>query len=429
MNTSMKKYIKAILNIVIALVILGLVIWLLPRFIVFFMPFIIGWIIACIASPLVRFFEEKLKVRRKAGSAVVIVFVIAMVILALYLICGKLVREVVGFAQDLPAMWSSLESDFKEISDNMDVVFDKLPKDIQIAVNNTLNTVGERFNELAMDVIGKLSSPTIAAVGNFAKQLPTVIIGIIMCLLSSYFFVAERGQWAASLRKIMPESLLYRFRLIKRSMTKAVGGYFKAQLKIEVWIYLMLVVGLAVLRVDYVLLIALGIAVLDFLPFFGTGTVMVPWAIVKFLSADYKMTIGLLIIWGVGQLVRQVIQPKIVGDSMGMPPLPTLFLLYIGYMLGGVIGMIVAVPIGIIVETMYKEGAFDTTKHSLQILSAGLNRFRKLAPQDLAVVDSYKRECEEELEEQEIKEQELREQELREQKAKEQKSKNRNVSK
>lgn len=429
MNTSMKKYIKAILNIVIALVILGLVIWLLPRFIVFFMPFIIGWIIACIASPLVRFFEEKLKVRRKAGSAVVIVFVIAMVILALYLICGKLVREVAGFVQDLPAMWSSLESDFKEISDNMDVVFDKLPRDAQTAINNTLDSVGERFNEFAMDVFGRLSSPTIAAVGNFAKQLPTVIIGIIMCLLSSYFFVAERGQWAASLRKALPEPLLYRFRLIKRSMAKAVGGYFKAQLKIEVWIYLMLVVGLAVLRVDYVLLIALGIAVLDFLPFFGTGTVMVPWAIVKFLSADYKMTIGLLIIWGVGQLVRQVIQPKIVGDSMGMPPLPTLFLLYIGYMLGGVIGMIVAVPIGIIVETMYKEGAFDTTKNSLQILSAGLNRFRKLAPQDLAVVDSYKRECEEELEEQEMKEQELREQELREQKAKEQKSKSRNVNK
>lgn len=416
MNTSMKKYIKAILNIVIALVILGLVIWLLPRFIVFFMPFIIGWIIACIASPLVRFFEEKLKVRRKAGSAVVIVFVIAMVILALYLICGKLMKEVVSFAQDLPAMWSSLESDFEEISDNLEVVFDKLPRDAQTAINNTLDSVGERFNELAMDVIGRLSSPTIAAVGNFAKQLPTVIIGIIMCLLSSYFFVAERGQWAASLRKALPEPLLYRFRLIKRSMGKAVGGYFKAQLKIEVWIYLMLVVGLAALRVDYVLLIALGIAVLDFLPFFGTGTVMVPWAIVKFLSADYKMTIGLLLIWGVGQLVRQVIQPKIVGDSMGMPPLPTLFLLYIGYMLGGVIGMIVAVPIGIILETMYKEGAFDTTRNSLQILSAGLNRFRKLTPQDLAVVDSYKRECEEEVEEQELREQELREQEAQEQK-------------
>ena len=148
-----------------------------------------------------------------------------------------------------------------------------------------------------------------------------------MCLLSAYFFVAERDQVVIWFRNHAPKSIVERFEMIKRSMVKAVGGYFKAQLKIEIWMYLLLVIGLSILRVDYTLLIALGIAILDFLPFFGTGTVMVPWAIVKILSSDYKMAIGLLIIWGVGQLARQIIQPKIVGDSIGVPPIPTLFLL------------------------------------------------------------------------------------------------------
>ena len=85
---------------------------------------------------------------------------------------------------------------------------------------------------------------------------------------------------------------------------------------------------------NYFALIALGIAFLDFLPFFGTGTVLIPWAIIRILTADYKIAIGLLIIWGGGQLARQLIQPKIVGDSMGVAPLPTLFLLFIGYRLG-----------------------------------------------------------------------------------------------
>ena len=173
------------------------------------------------------------------------------------------------------------------------------------------------------------------------------------------------------------------------------GGYFKAQIKIEIWIYLLLLTGFLILGVDYAPLIALGIAILDFLPFFGTGTAMVPWAIVKFLSADYIMTIALLVIWGVSQLVRQIIQPKIVGDSVGVPPLPTLFLLYIGYMVGGVMGMIVAVPIGIILFTMYEEGAFDTTKNSIKILSAGLNHVRRLTPQDMYIIDTYRQECEE----------------------------------
>lgn len=420
MSESMKKYVKAILNLVIALIILIAVVWLVPRGIVFFMPFLIGWIIALIAGPVVRFLEKKLKIRRKAGSAFVIIAVIGLVVLAGYLLVANLVHELTGFAGDLPQMWDSLQEDFDAIAKNFSVVYDKLPEDIQ----NTIDNIADSASDIAGDFIGKLSSPTIAAVGNFAKQLPTFIIGLIMCLLSSYLFVAEKEQIMQGIKKHMPEALLYRLRLMKRSLVKAVGGYFKAQIKIEVWIYLLLVIGFFVLGVDYAPLIAFGIAILDFLPFFGTGTAMVPWAIVKFLSADYIMTIGLLVIWGVSQLVRQIIQPKIVGDSVGMPPLPTLFLLYIGYMLGGVMGMIVAVPIGIILFTMYEEGAFDTTKNSIRILSAGLNHFRKLTPQDMYIIDTYRQECEEALDGQKRMEQQKKE---RQEKTAEEKEENRNA--
>lgn len=420
MSESMKKYVKAILNLVIALIILIAVVWFVPRGIVFFMPFLIGWIIALIAGPVVRFLEKKLKIRRKAGSAFVIIAVIGLVVLAGYLLVANLVHELTGFAGDLPQMWDSLQEDFDAIAKNFSVVYDKLPEDIQ----NTIDNIADSASDIAGDFIGKLSSPTIAAVGNFAKQLPTFIIGLIMCLLSSYLFVAEKEQIMQGIKKHMPEALLYRLRLMKRSLVKAVGGYFKAQIKIEVWIYLLLVIGFFVLGVDYAPLIAFGIAILDFLPFFGTGTAMVPWAIVKFLSADYIMTIGLLVIWGVSQLVRQIIQPKIVGDSVGMPPLPTLFLLYIGYMLGGVMGMIVAVPIGIILFTMYEEGAFDTTKNSIRILSAGLNHFRKLTPQDMYIIDTYRQECEEALDGQKRMEQQKKE---RQEKTAEEKEENRNA--
>lgn len=420
MSESMKKYVKAILNLVIALIILIAVVWLVPRGIVFFMPFIIGWIIALIAGPVVRFLEKKLKIRRKAGSAFVIIAVIGLVVLAGYLLVGNLVHELKGFVGDLPQMWDSLQEDFDAIAKNFSVIYDKLPEDIQ----NTIDNIADSASDIAGDFIGKLSSPTIAAVGNFAKQLPTFIIGLIMCLLSSYLFVAEKEQIVQGIKKYMPEALLYRLRLMKRSLVKAVGGYFKAQIKIEVWIYLLLVIGFFILGVDYAPLIAFGIAILDFLPFFGTGTAMVPWAIVKFLSADYIMTIGLLVIWGVSQLVRQIIQPKIVGDSVGVPPLPTLFLLYIGYMLGGVMGMIVAVPIGIILFTMYEEGAFDTTKNSIRILSAGLNHFRKLTPQDMYIIDTYRQECEEALDSQKRAEQQKKE---KQGKPTEEKEENRNA--
>lgn len=397
MRTSMKKYAKAILNLCVALFVLLFVILAVPRLLLFFMPFLIGWIIALIASPMVRFFEQKLKIRRKAGSVVTIVVVIGVVVLAGYLLGSKLVREMISFIQDLPDMWLSLENDFNEIAANLSVFYEKLPTDIQNTVNGIFTGIGTQAEQMAGEVFSRLSTPTIEAVGNFARQLPTILIGLIMCLLSAYFFVAEREQLTVFFREHMPESLLSRYRIMKRSLVKAVGGYLKAQVKIEVWIYLLLVVGFFILQVDYSLLIAFGIALLDFLPFFGTGTAMVPWAMVKFLSGDYRMTIGLLLIWGISQLVRQVIQPKIVGDSVGVAPIPTLFLLYIGYMTGGVVGMIIAVPIGLIAFTMYREGVFDTTKESVQILLAGLNHFRRLTPQDRSIITSYKREMEQEM--------------------------------
>ncbi len=375
----MKKYWKALVNLGLSLVILFLVISLLPRLLVFFLPFVIGWIIALIAGPLVRFFEEKVKIRRKTGSAFVIIVVIALVVLVLYLVCARLVDEVIGLVNALPDMWEGMENDFRDIGQNLGTIYEKLPENIQ----ETITNLSQKASTFVGDLFSRISTPTIMAVGNFAKQLPTILIGIIMCLLSSYFFVAERQQINEWCSRHVPRSLQERYAIIRKSMMYSVGGYFKAQLKIEVWMYLLLVIGLSVLKVNYVLLIALVIAILDLLPFFGTGTVMVPWAIVKILSGDYKMAVGLLIIWGGGQLARQIIQPKIVGDSIGVPPIPTLFLLFIGYRLAGVLGMILAVPLGMILYSMYQEGAFDTTKNSLMILVTGINKFRHLDPEDL----------------------------------------------
>lgn len=379
----MKKYCKALANLTIALVILLLVIFLVPRALIFFSPFVVGWIIALIAGPMVRFFEEKVKLKRKAGSAFVIIAVIGLVVLLIYFVGAMLVEQIMGLINSLPEMWAGLETDFAHIGQNFNVIYKRLPMDLK----NGIAEFGDKIGSYLGEAFSNISAPTISAVGNFAKQLPAVIIGVIMALLSAYFFVADRGVVTGWLRQYMPASIQSRWLIMKRSLVKAVGGYIKAQLKIEVWMYLLLVIGLSILQVDYVLLIALGIAFLDFFPFFGTGTVMVPWAIIKILSADYQKAIGLLIIWGVGQLARQLIQPKMIGDSVGVPPIPTLFLLYIGYKISGVIGMIVAVPIGLIIYTMYEEGAFDTTKKSILILVAGINKFRRLNQEDLKDVE------------------------------------------
>lgn len=390
MKQSVRTYVKVVLNLLTALVVLFLCIFLLPRCIYFFMPFVIGWIIALIASPVVRFFEEKLKIKRKGASVIVIVAVLAAVILLVYAVVSKLIQEGISFINELPMLWESIMAELNQVAANLQGIYNRLPADMQ----STLNNIGQEMGSYFSDRMGDAGTPTFEAVGNVARQLPEIFLGTIMCILSAYFFVADKSYMSDMARKYVPDSVRYRFDLVRRSLRNAVGGYFKAQLKIEFWVYILLVIGLLALHVQYALLVALGIAFLDLLPVFGTGTIMIPWAIVEILGKNYKMAVGLLIVWCVGQLVRQMIQPKIVGDSMGVDAIPTLFLLFIGYKAAGVLGMILAVPIGIIVINLYEEGVFDTTKLSLQILVAGFNGFRKIRPEDTSIITAYEKEVE-----------------------------------
>lgn len=374
-----RENIKLLVNLLVSLVILLLCIFLLPRLLVFFMPFVIGWIISCIANPPVAFLERKLKIRRKAGTVVVIVCVIAAVTGIIYGVGVVLFRQISGFISEIPAMWAAVQADFdnlgKVIGGYIDVTNPKLM--------DTINDIGTAISDGIKNLTNNLDFSAFEGMGSMVGSIASVIISIIMCMLSAYFFIADREWVSNALEKYMPKSISHKFDVFVKSIKQAVGGYFKAQLRIEVWMYLLLVIGFTLLNVKYAILIALLVAFLDILPFFGTGIVLVPWAVVSVVGGNYIKAIGFLVIWGVGQLFRQLIQPKIMGDSIGMEPIPTLFLLFIGYRIAGVGGMLLAVPIGIIVVNMNEAGFFDTPKYSVKLLIKNINSFRRLDEEEL----------------------------------------------
>lgn len=226
------------------------------------------------------------------------------------------------------------------------------------------------------DLVSRISEPTVMAAGNFAKSLPSYLISVIVAILSAYFFTIQREDVLKWMKQIAPPSVEKRMTLVMDNLRYAVGGYFKAQFKIMGVVFLILLVGFAVLGVRYFVLVAFLISFLDFLPFFGTGTAMIPWGIYKFLMGDYKMAILLIAIYAVTQLVRQLLQPKLVADSVGMNPLVTLLLLYIGYRIGSVLGMILAVPVGMVLINMLQAGAFDYILDDVRILVDGILELR-----------------------------------------------------
>lgn len=382
-KSTSRENLKLLMNLLVSLIVLLLCIFLVPRMVLFFMPFVIGWIISCIANPFVVFLERKLKIRRKAGTVVVIVCVIAAVIGILYGLGVLLWKQIYGFIQEVPSMWETVKHDFDQLGILIDQYIGVRSPKLADSLTNLGNTIGEMITDLPKS----LNFSTFEGMGSMVGNIAGVIISIIMGTLSAYFFIADREWIGNFVNKVMPENITHKYDVFVSSLRQAVGGYFKAQFRIEIWMYLLLLVGLTVMKVRYSFLIALLMAFLDFLPFFGTGIVLVPWAIVTLIGGNYLRAFGFLVIWGAGQLFRQLIQPKIMGESIGMEPVPTLFLLFIGYRIAGVGGMLIAVPLGIIVVNMNEAGFFDTPKYSLKLLIRNINEFRKLDEEEISRLD------------------------------------------
>ena len=368
-----RKYLRNLVNIVLFLVGVVLVCLLVPRFLIFFMPFVVGWIIAMIANPLVKFMEKRLKIVRKHSSMVIIIGTIALIVLGGYGILSWLARELYGFIGVLPELYEALLGDLQDTSVNLAGLSAKIPPELLQKLAQTVESLTESLGNL----ISTIGVPTVTAAGNIAKNIPNILVNVIFTILSAYFFIAERDkilQWG---REHTPEEVRSKWHFITGKFQGAVGGYFKAQFKIMGIVAVILLVGFFILHIKYAILWAILIAFLDFLPFFGTGTALIPWAVLKALSGDYRFAVGLVIIYLVSQLVRQVIQPKIVGDTVGLNPLSTMVFMYIGYKMGGIFAMIIAVPVGLIVINLYEAGAFDDIIKDVKELAEGLNAYRK----------------------------------------------------
>ena len=163
-----------------------------------------------------------------------------------------------------------------------------------------------------------------------------------------------------------PAFLQEKLRRVYHSIIDGVVAYFKAQIKIMVVVYILLVIGLLILGVDWFWLVAFLAAFLDMLPVFGTGTILCPWAVVQVFSGHYKMAAGLVLLYVLTQVIRNIIQPKLIGDEMGMNTFAAILFMYLGWKFYGVLGMIIAIPVGMILIDFYKAGAFDGVVWSLR---------------------------------------------------------------
>ena len=282
-NKTAVHYARVLLNILIPAGGTLLACIVLPKFLRFFMPFVIGWIIAMIANPLVRFLESRLKVVRKHGSVLVVITVLALIIGALYLLLSKLLSEASGLLQSLPQLWETFQIEVRNIGRQLENLFSFLPDQLGVQMKAVADNLDSYMGVLLQNV----ATPTVEAAGSVAKSLPSILVNTVVVILSSYFFIAERDTILNLWKQYMPENSKKHMSYMRRDAIRLIGGYFMAQFRIMFVVAAILTVGFLVLQVPYSFLLALLISLLDFLPVFGTGTVLIPWGLIKLLSGEY----------------------------------------------------------------------------------------------------------------------------------------------
>ncbi len=372
-DSKLSIYIKIIINFLLVIAIALFMFLVLPRLLSFFMPLIIGWIVSLIANPLVRFLDKRVKLLRKHSSFIIIVTVILLIVGIMTVLSLVIFKEAKELADNLPVIMENAREKFTGVTEYISEKTRTMPGSVRNAIDKTITGIGNYINNFTSND----NTITINRVGLYAKNVAEGFLYVIITILSAYFFTACKDELAAGFKKHLPESIINYWRLIFHNFKTAFGGYFKAQFKIMLILIVIMFAGFEILQVSYSFLIALGIAFLDFLPVFGTGTILWPWALIDVISGNYIRAVSLIAIYLICQIIKQILQPKMVGDSIGLHPLATLIFLFTGYKLYGVLGMIIGIPVGMVIVNLYRIGMFDRLIKGFKIIANDINEYRK----------------------------------------------------
>lgn len=320
-----------------------------------FLPFVLGYFFSLAVNPLADLLEKRFKLPRTASAVLVILLVVGVLGTIVGLAVSKLVGEAKSIYDNLPAIYVNFANGWREISSKLSSVYDKMPVGVQSVLDD--------FTDSLLSSLSGLSKPEgvpiFRSAGNMAKSVPSVFISSIVFLLASFFMISDAETVKKAISGVFRKSFHDKLSRAKREIKRYVGGYVKAQLIIMIFTFTILFVGFKILKVDYSLVIALGTAVFDALPFFGSGAVLWTWAAVAFLSSDVSRGIGLIIIYLCVIFTRQMIEPKIVSQNIGLNPILTLMSMYVGYRTLSIGGMIFGPLILMLIISLYRAGVFD----------------------------------------------------------------------
>lgn len=350
-----------------------------------FLPIILAFIFAALLQRPKNYLVKKTFLKKGSAAVLCVFFGISLVALLISLVGVRVAGEIKGFIdyiiirlQDIDSLVTAIETavysfitrlpDFLEgtLKESTEALFTGIREYLagQTAeVPEQIGSLGSLFN------LSWITKP-LSGVVSTASKVPSFLIAFLVCVITTCFMTADYNVITDFINAQLSEKRREDFKRAKALLKSSLGKMGKAYLLIMLVTFSEMLIGLSVLKLlgifnsSYIVIISVATAVVDIIPVLGTGTVLIPWAIVCLIMGNYPMAIGLGILYGVITVIRQVVEPKLVAGQLGLPPFVTISAIYIGLKTMGVLGMFIAPVMIIMVKLLNDEGIIHLWKIS-----------------------------------------------------------------
>ena len=349
----------------IRLALLVLALWLLQAvglpLLSLFAPFVAALITAAILHPTIRWLQRRLGVPRKFSTLLILLLLFGLLGAGIGYLGYAGGVELVALVQN----WNGLLESLQSTLDQIEIMSAQLWRLVPAQLTAAVESVTQGFMEWLNSAMPDLLNAAVEYTTDKARGVPDVVLALIIYIMACYMLTVDYPYLRSQAVQHTHQRLLHFLKQVRDTALAAFGGYLRAEFLLSVVVFFILLVGFFVIGQPYGLLLALVLAVMDFIPIIGAGTVMVPWAVIDLFMGNYFHAVQLMVIWGAIALFRRVGEPKFVGDQTGLSPIASLISIYIGWRLAGVLGMILGPTIALIALNLIRLGIFEGVRLDL----------------------------------------------------------------
>lgn len=343
----------------VILLLLGLYIAL--KLSIFYMPFLVAFIISLMIEPAIKFIMTKTKLTRRSSSIIIFVIVSAIILGSLSWILITLFSESSSLLQGLNDYFDKAYIQFQKLMESFN--FDKIhlsDEVLNVIQNSTGDLLETASNWLRNSLTGLI---------NLVTSLPSIAICIGITVVALYFICVDKIYILDQIEHHLPKVWVKKIGRHLKDLIQTLGGYLKAEAMLILVSFIISLIGLYILQfagfnIQYPLLMALFIGFVDALPILGSGTVMIPWAIIVAINGDFNLGIAIIVLLIIMSVARQILEPKLVSKNIGVHPIFTLIAMYTGFKVIGIMGLLIGPIVLIIFKNIFAslidQGVFKT---------------------------------------------------------------------